>query len=231
MILDKLGNGIGDELGFSMEYETQKVIKAIEFKISSRDKKIIREIARRIAELAARDEEDEKRILWYKHNDMERTRPLIFCDPENGWYEIITPDKLKCKGNLARIWEFKLRKEIFWGECIKDDRVVEPYFTVNYVFEETDRGLSATFYGRQGSGSYRWVAPIKDYNDFDKLSPARIIVDYERTKELYNLAFEVMGDILEIRLRGAWWWSLGRTWNIVELRGLGQFMMDFGQLS
>lgn len=104
--------------------------------------------------------------------------------------------------------------------------MIESYFTVNYVFEETDRGLSATFYGRHGSGSYRWDAPLKDYNDFDKLSPSRIVVDYERTKELYNLAFEVMGDILEIRLSGAWWWSLGKTWNIVELRGLGQFMMD-----
>lgn len=44
MIVDKLGNGIGDELSFSMEYETQKVIQTTEFKISSRDKKIIREI-------------------------------------------------------------------------------------------------------------------------------------------------------------------------------------------
>lgn len=117
MIVNKLGNGIGDELGFSIEYETQKVIQTTEFKISSRDRKIIKEIARQVEELAARDEEDEKRILWYKHNDLEPTRPLVFCDPENGWYEIITPGKLKCKGNLARIWEFKLRKEIFWGNA------------------------------------------------------------------------------------------------------------------
>lgn len=51
-------------------------------------------------------EQAEKRELWTAHNDLTQTRPLIFCDPENAWYELIPADALRCEGMLARVWEF-----------------------------------------------------------------------------------------------------------------------------
>ncbi len=62
--------------------------------ISAEDRTVLRALAARVAELAARDMEEEKRELWCRHNALEPTRPLIFCDPENGWNEIIPPDRL-----------------------------------------------------------------------------------------------------------------------------------------
>ena len=73
-------------------------------------------LAENVAILAARPIEGEKRKLWEKHNSLQGIRPLIFCDPENGWNEIFPESKLKCNGELARKWEIVLRKEIFWGE-------------------------------------------------------------------------------------------------------------------
>ena len=96
--------------------------------ISQKDRPILRELATKVAELAARPIEDEKRSLWYQHNELSSTRPLIFCDPENGWNEIITPANLRCQGDLARSWEMALRKEIYWGSEMCDDRVIEPFF-------------------------------------------------------------------------------------------------------
>ena len=98
--------------------------------IGTRDCKILRRLASRVAELAARPMEQEKRTLWYRHNALEPTRPLIFCDPENGWNEIIAPRQLECEGEFARQWEMALREEIFWGTKMCDDRVVAPYFNV-----------------------------------------------------------------------------------------------------
>ncbi|GAI42703.1 unnamed protein product, partial [marine sediment metagenome] len=63
----------------------QKTIGADKLVIGRGDREILRRLAGRIAELAARPIEDEKRDLWYRHNALEVTRPLIFCDPENGW--------------------------------------------------------------------------------------------------------------------------------------------------
>lgn len=35
-----------------------------------------------------------KNALWRRHNALERTRPVILCDPENGWNEIIKTNEL-----------------------------------------------------------------------------------------------------------------------------------------
>ena len=72
--------------------------------ISARDAARLRSLAGQVGELAARPIEAEKRTLWLRHNALAPTRPLIFCDPENGWHEIIRPEHLHCEGELARAW-------------------------------------------------------------------------------------------------------------------------------
>lgn len=222
----KLGNGLGDNNGLSWSYNYCKVIGAQECGIDKKDRHIIRELAKQVKEIAASKKQEEKKGLWLKHNALEETRPLIFCDPENAWYEIIISDQLKCRGNLARIWEFKLLKEIYWAEKIQDDRVIEPNFKVYYIYDESSRGLDVKIIGGENDGAYRWESSLKDYKDLDKLSFRKINVDFEKTKKLYNLAEDVLGDILEVRLEGVWWWSLGMTSDLILLRGLEQMMYD-----
>lgn len=195
--------------------------------ISQSDRAILRDLARQVAELAARPVESEKKQLWRRHNALQETRPLIFCDPENGWNEIITPADLKCSDELARNWEWPLRKEIFWAERMRDDRVTRPFFDIGYTCKETDWGLSATRIGGDRGGSYRWDAPLKDYaRDFDKLRFPEITVDHHATRRFLDLAREVFGDFLEVRMRHRWWWTLGMTMTAVHLRGLEQLMLD-----
>jgi len=194
--------------------------------ISEKDRQILRELAAKVAELAARPIEEEKKKLWYKHNDLEACRPLLFCDPEVGWNELVTEDQIICEGELAQTWEVTLRKEIFWGESMGDDRVIEPYFNINYVADDTGWGMQEKKIGGYDGGSYRWEAPLKDYKDLDKLCYPEIKVDYEKTNALVDLANEVFGDLLTVRLKAIWWWSLGMTWTLVNLRGLEQIMYD-----
>ncbi len=204
----------------------QKTIGADKLVIGRGDREILRRLAGRVAELAARPIEDEKRNLWYRHNALEVTRPLIFCDPENGWNEIITNAQIECRGELAREWEMTLRKEIFWGESMGDDRVTEPYFEIPYVYVESDWGMQEIKIGGENGGSYTWNSPLKSYHDLSKLHFPRISVDYEATHNLLSLAKKVLGDLLAVRLKGRWWWSLGMTWTLVNLRGLEQIMFD-----
>jgi hypothetical protein len=194
--------------------------------INPKDRQILSQLAERVAALAARDSEKTKRDLWYRHNALETTRPVIFCDPENGWNEIVTPDQLHCESELARAWEFGLRKEIFWGERMGDDRVVEPFFSVPYVFTETDWGVHQTQIGGADGGAYTWESPIKSYDDFDKLSFPEITVDHQATQDLLALAQEVVGEHLTVQLKYAWWWSLGMTYPLALLRGLEEMMFD-----
>ena len=97
-----------------------------ETSVSDDDKSILQGLAREIRTPSERDRESEKRELWYRHNDLKETYPVVLTDPENGWNEIITEDMLRCTGELAKRWEWSLRREIFWGDKILDDRPVEP---------------------------------------------------------------------------------------------------------
>jgi hypothetical protein len=207
-------------------HSASKVINEQIFEISPRDREILRGLAARVAEVASRPIEAEKRELWYRHNSLEATRPLIFCDPENGWYEILTPDQLKCEGNLARIWEFTLRKEMFWAEEMQDDRVIEACFRVNHVYTQGDWGLNCTLIGGDDNGAYTWKSPLSDYPLLDEMHFREIRVDYERTQRLTALAQEAVGGSLEVRLEGAWWWSFGMTKDLIQLRGFEQVLLD-----
>jgi len=194
--------------------------------VGEQDRDVLRRLANKMAELAARPVEEEKRDLWYRHNALEPTRPVVFCDPENGWNEIITEDQIECEGDLARGWEMTLRKEIFWGESMGDDKVIDDVFNVPHVYEEGDWGMHETVTKVASHGSYRWDAPLQDYDQLDRLHFPEITVDYDATDKLLALAGETFGDLLDVRLKTMWWWTLGMTWTLINLRGLQQVMMD-----
>jgi len=189
----------------------------------------LRSLAAQVAELAARPIEKEKENLWRQHNTLAPTRPLIFCDPENGWNEIIPPAALVCENELARQWELTLRKEIFWGKQMRDDRVIRPLFDIPHIYTETDWGMHETRIGGENGGSYAWDAPLKDFADFDHLRFPVISIDQEQTSRHLSLAQETFGDILTVRIYTQWWWTLGLTQTYATLRGLTQMLMDFIQ--
>jgi hypothetical protein len=119
-----------------------------------------------------------------------------------------------------------LRKDIFWGESMGDDRVIQPDFDIPYVYSETDWGMHETKIGGMDGGSYVWDAPLKSYEDMDRLHPPVITVDHDATGLLRALAEDILGDFLTVRITGKWWWTLGMTWTLVNLRGLEQIMFD-----
>lgn len=121
-----------------------------------------------------------------------------------------------------------LRKEIFWGEEMGDDKPVEPYFDVHYTVSPDDWGLSAVFNQTDSCGSYVWEAPVKDYQtDLKKLHHQTFEIDWVTTNGCLDIAKDVFRDILTVRLKGTWWWSLGITYPAVILRGLTNVMYDF----
>ncbi len=192
-----------------------------------KEKETLRSLAAEVAELAARPEEKVKAELWTKHNDLEETKPLVFADPENGWNEIITQESLVCTDPLARVWEMLLKKEIFWGKEMGDDRVIEPFFNVPWSFTDTVWGISEERIGGEDGGSYHWKNPIQDYEeDFGGLRFPEITVDYERSDRILDYADDLLGDYLQVRRKGVWWWTLGMTWDFINLRGLENFMVD-----
>ena len=196
--------------------------------IAPEDRDVLRRLAERVAGIAASSSMAQTRRLWTQLNGLQNVRPLVFCDPENGWNEIITETQMRCHGKLARRWEMDLRKEIFWGGVMGDDKPVEPFFDVPYTTAPDDWGLETTFHKTTAGGSYVWEGAIRDYDkDLEKLHSPRVAIDGETTRGCVALAQETLGDLLTVRLKGIWWWSLGLTCPAVMFRGLQNLMCDF----
>lgn len=196
--------------------------------IAPGDRDTLRGLAERVADIAAGSRMQDVRRLWKRINHLEPTRPAIFCDPENGWNEIITEAQMRCRGKLARRWEMDLRKEIFWGEEMGDDKPVEPFFDVPYTVSPDDWGLAAVYHKTQTAGSYVWEAPIRDYqSDLEKLHAPQFAIDWETTTGCRQIAKDLFEGILTVRLKGCWWWSLGLTWPAATFRGLENIFCDF----
>jgi hypothetical protein len=209
----------------------QKAVYAIgnpeEIRMVKKDREILRQLAFKVRSISQRESNIKKRKLWYLHNALRSEKPLIFCDPENGWNEVFSADMLQCSGSLARRWELILLKEIYFDENIKDDKPIEPFFDIGYSYSETDWIDDRVMYGGKDGGTYKWEGQIKDIDDIQKIKIPQIKVDYRNTLENLNLANDVFDGLLIPRIKGQWWWSLGLTIDLVFLIGLENLYVYF----
>lgn len=193
--------------------------------IDRSDREILKRLAVKVKQISLRPQEAEKRRLWKEHNMLKTKQPVVFCDPENGWNEIITEDMVECSSDLARRWEVVLKKEIHWAEVLRDDKVIEPNFDIGYTYTDNNWGLDTKIHGGHG-GAYSWDPAIKNIEDLDMMEYIKLDIDHKTTKETLELANVVFDGLLDVRLTGKWWWSLGLTIDLAFLRGLENILWD-----
>ncbi|MCX7429315.1 MAG: hypothetical protein NTW96_27290 [Planctomycetia bacterium] len=226
--MENYGNGKSTGLNQTASGRISTGFTREDLVITPDDRGVLRKLAERVAAIAASPRQAAIRRLWTSLNQLERVRPVILCDPENGWNEIITEAQMECRDNLARRWEMDLRKEIFWGEVMGDDKPVEPFFDIPYTASPDDWGLRPSYHRTDAAGSFVWEGAIKDYAaDLKKLHRPQFEIDWETTHGCLAIAKDVLGDLLTVRLKGTWWWSLGPTRLATVLRGLENVLCDF----
>ena len=196
---------------------------------SKKDALVLRTLAEKVSEIAMRDEQQEKHKVWYAINNLRPIRPVVFCDPENGWNEIILESDCECENALARNIEYTLRKKIFWGNCMGDDKVVDAVFELPHVYSSSGWGFGEPDkIGDEYGHAYTWVPPLKDYSkDLQKLRIPVLTVDMDTSRRLHALVNDTIGKYLKVELMTAWWWSFGLTRDYIFVRGLEQLYYDF----
>src|SRR5208337_840967 len=100
--LEKYGGGASPALEQTVSESIQTGFVEADLEMHPEEKEILRILAEHVAKLAALPAMNDKGELWRRHNHLKATRPVIFCDPENGWNEIITERHLRCKTKIAR---------------------------------------------------------------------------------------------------------------------------------
>jgi hypothetical protein len=190
------------------------------------ERETLRALAQQVAEIASLPQQAEKRELWYRHNRLEKVRPMLLVFPEDSWAEIIGEDQLALSHPFWRQWEWYLRHLIYRHSHLVDDFVVEPTLYVNRAVRGSGWGLSPRYQRtEQAKGSYVWDAPIQDPADIRKLHFPTVEVDEAETRSALEATGDALGDVLPVcihcRLPAA-----NLIGEATTLRGLEQVMID-----
>ncbi len=197
--------------------------------ISSKDRTILRDVAKRIAEVADTPEMDEKRAMWKKHNALERVRPMILLFPEGAWRDIgkrVDP-LCQCEDPNVRRTEHWLRSRLYEAENHHDDKPIDKTWPVGKAIHSTGWGLDPKWIPSDDPLGARTFDPvILEPADLKKLTIPQISLDEEGTKQNLADAEELYGGIFDIELRGVSHVSFHLMSQYTALRGLEQVMMD-----
>ena len=195
--------------------------------MTKQDRAIVRELARKIAEIAARPEQDEKREIWYAQSSLKPVRPPVYCSPEGSWEELLPEEALECEERGAREIERGLRMRIYAAEHFHDDQVCEDVYHVPLAVHISDWGVHEEYrHSDTPRGAYVWDPPIKTRADLEKLRKPTVRHDEEESKRWLESAQELLGDILEVRQRMHLWLSAGLVDEWARLRGINQMFLD-----
>ena len=94
------------------------------------DVRLLRDLAKRYADVCRKPTYDERRDLWRRHNSLKWTRPLIYTRAF-AWKEM-PESQLDCQDPFFRHFENFFRNQLFW-DSLADDSIFEPWVTVDAV--------------------------------------------------------------------------------------------------
>lgn len=195
--------------------------------IPASDRQILRGLAQRVAEIAARPIQEERRRLWRKHNSLQRVRPMILFFPEGSWRELLPDSVFQCQNQDARQMEWDLRHRIYTHEHFDTDNVIEKEWIVPKAISDSGWGLQAEWtHSASATGARKFRPVIRTPADLKKLRFPEVKHDEAETKKRLSDAQELFGDILDVRLRGISHISFHLMSQYTGWRGLEEVMLD-----
>jgi len=195
------------------------------------DVQILRELAKRYAEIAAKPVQDERRDLWRRHNSLQRTRPLVYMRWLASWHE--HPEShLQCQDPFYQRHERFLRQMIV-QDGIGDDYIIEPWITQRASVVTPPEGIWGLRIKHSPKtdprGAWKFDPSIVELSDADKMVAPHHVIDEEATERNVTRLREAVGDILEVNIDRApayIVWAADISTHLTQLRGLGQLMLD-----
>jgi len=194
---------------------------------TSADCRVLRDLARQLAEIAELPVQAERRLRWTRHNGLQSVRPMLLVFPEGSWEELLPESALCCQDRIARLFERRLRTPIYYHEHFCDDTVIEKEWIVRKVIRTSGWGLEPRFrHSGMARGAWAFDPVIQAPADLKKLRSPEIRHDEEETERRYAFEQELFGDILDVKLKGVVHISYHLMLQYTTLRGLEQVMMD-----
>jgi len=196
----------------------------------AREKAMLRELARKVAEITTRDENARVQQRWRDVNALRTSdRAPVWCRPVGAWSEILPEDALVCRDPWYRSVERRLR-QVLVKHDIGDDTPVDDYFPVSAKLDRDPPNTWGVDVARHmpddAGGAWAFDPPLVSEADFERLVLPQFSYNELKTEEELSKAYDLLGDILPVRCVCDP--PLGATLctYAAELRGLAQLMLD-----
>lgn len=172
------------------------------------DVRIMRELAGRVAAVAALDVQEEKRELWRRLNGLDPVRPMVMMD-QICWNELAgCPElALQCEDAECRSYEQQLRQTLYQWHHFPVDKVVEPFVEVPKAVINSRFGMQIieeTVVGDPTNGvvGHKYENQFKSEADVGKIRMATVRHDETETARRLAVAHALFDGLLEVRLTG-----------------------------
>ena len=190
------------------------------------DVAIVRELAARVAEIAALPVQESKRALWRKLNGLRPERPMVMID-QVCWNEMNVDDELtlRCTDKECRGYEEYLRRTLFQWKHFPVDMVVEPFVRVPKAIRNTGFGVhvqeeTVVTDPTNSVVGHQFINQFRSEEDVEKIRMPQVSHDAAETDRRLAVAHELFDGILEVRPWGAdpylSLWDPISTWMGVE---------------
>ena len=197
----------------------------------SKEKEILRELARQVAEIAALPVQQETINLWKALNGLKPIRGMVMID-QIPWHEMDVNDELKLRteDGFCRRIETQLRRKLYLWKHMRADMVIEPFINISKSIRNTGFGIGvieerAVTDPRNSVVGHRYIDQIQTEEDIMKIEMPDVSLNEDATKQSEEIAHEIFDGILEVRMQGAF--PSFAPWDrIVQWRGTDNMLLD-----
>lgn len=195
------------------------------------DADILRELAKRVAEIAALPAQQETIRLWKALNSLQPERPMVMID-QLPWHEMDVDGELtlQCKDDFCRNLESGLRRTLYRWNHMRADMVVEPVIDVPKAIRSTGIGVKAdeelaVFDSDSDVFSHHYNDQFPDEGDAARICTPEVTLDESTTAHREAHAHEIFDGILEVHMQGAF--PTYAPWDVLsQLRGVEPILYD-----
>jgi hypothetical protein len=169
--------------------------------IDRQETTVLRDLAQRVAELAATDSNSRTIDDWTRLNGLDgsvRPQVLVHLWPL-AWDEVLPDSGLQCTSRLGQRYERDLRRTIWTAENLDCDNVAEPVIHYPLAFNLDPYGglhVEKRYVDGHDDGAAEFIPIIVEKSDIDKLGDPTLTVDHEQIARNREQAQEIFSPFL-----------------------------------
>jgi|WetSurMetagenome_2_1015567.scaffolds.fasta_scaffold68044_2 hypothetical protein len=172
--------------------------------LTKRDVEIVRQLAKRVREIALLPVQEEKKSLWRKLNALKPVRPMVMID-QVCWNEMNPSGELtlQCESEECCAYEQYFRRLLFQWNNFPVDMVVEPVVKVPKAIYHTGFNIQvheevAVTDKENDVISHRYENQFRAEEDLDKIQVPLVVHDSSETDRRLDLAGELFNGLLDV---------------------------------